>query len=63
MTEREIVKMVQKEKSGHTDFSAGYWRKADPTTLQSCYDKGFLRWNGDKLVVTPLGKRSCGGAL
>lgn len=61
MTEREIIKMVQKEKSGPTDFSAVYWRKANPTTLQACYDKGFLRWVGDKLVVTPLGKRSCGG--
>jgi hypothetical protein len=60
MTERDIVRMVQKEKSEHTDFSAVYWRKADPATLQSCYDKGFLRWNDDKLVVTPLGRRSCG---
>ncbi len=63
MTEREIIKMVQKEESGPTDFSAVYWRKADPATLQACYDKGFLRWNGDKLVVTPLGKSSCGGLL
>jgi hypothetical protein len=61
MTERDIVRMVQKEEAGLTDFSASYWRKADPTTLQSCYDKGFLRWSGEKLVVTPLGKRACGG--
>jgi hypothetical protein len=61
MTEQDIVRMVQKEKSDYTDFNATYWRKADPTTLQACYDKGFLRWDGDKLVVTPLGKRSCGG--
>ncbi|KKM25579.1 hypothetical protein LCGC14_1593640 [marine sediment metagenome] len=61
MTEQEIVRMIQKEEAYHTDFNATYWDKVDSATLQSCYDKGFLRWNNDKLVVTPLGKRSCGG--
>lgn len=62
MTELEAVKMVNGDLSPHTDFSDPYWLGVDPIVLQSCFDKGFIRWNGNgKLVVTPLGRRSCGG--
>lgn len=58
MTEREIVKKIDGDKSSHTDFSD--WQDSDSEVLSSCFDKGFIRWNGGKLVVTDLGRRSCG---
>ena len=62
MTEQEMVKKVDADLSPHTDFSSPYWLGSDSNVLESCFDKGFLRWNGNgKLVVTPLGRRSCGG--
>ena len=64
MTEQEAVKMVAGDLSPHTNFSDPYWSKADPIVVQKCFDKGFIRWtaNQTKLVVTPLGRRSCGGS-
>lgn len=61
MTEREVVQIVAADTSPITDFSDEHWEDVDPATLESCYNKGFLRWDGEKLKVTPLGRRSCGG--
>jgi len=63
MTEQEAVRMVQGAPEGATDFRGSYWDDVDIVTLQSCFDKGFLCWdaNETQLIVTPLGKRSCGG--
>ena len=61
MMEREAVKMVQDDPSAITNFQSAYWEDVDPVVLDTCFDKGFLRWEGEKLIVTPLGKRSCGG--
>ncbi len=62
MTEQQVVKIVQADASLHTDFGDPYWAGIDPIVLQQCFDKGFICWNGrNKLIVTPLGKRSCGG--
>jgi hypothetical protein len=61
MTEQEAVKMVTGDLSPHTDFSDPYWVGVDPIVLQKCFDKGFITWAHNKLVVTPLGRRSCGG--
>jgi len=61
MTEREAVKMVQDDPAAVTNFQSGYWEGVDPVVLDSCFDKGFICWEGEKLIVTPLGKRSCGG--
>ena len=63
MTEREIVNVVRSDASPITDFNASHWNGIDPLVLNTCFDKGFLRWSFGKLVVTPLGKRSCGGPL
>jgi len=60
MTEREVVRIVA-EAGPITNFDDPYWEDVDPVTLNACFDKGFLRWNAGKLVVTPLGRRSCGG--
>jgi hypothetical protein len=63
MTEREVVRMVweREQFDRYTDLGDDRWNEMDSIALQTCYDKGFLRWKDDKLVVTPLGKRSCGG--
>ena len=61
MTEQEAVRMVQGAPEGATDLKDSYWREVDPTTLDKCFDKGFIRWVGARLDLTPLGRRSCGG--
>ncbi len=65
MTELEVVKIVwrREQLDEYTNLGNRRWDDVDSITLQSCYDKGFLKWNGDKLVVTALGRRSCGGGL
>jgi len=65
VTELEVMKVVLKREQldEYTDLGNCRWDDVDSITLQSCFDKGFLRWNVDKLVVTPLGRRSCGGGL
>lgn len=62
MTELEVMKVVLKREQldEYTDLGNHRWDDVDSATLQSCFDKGFLRWLGDKLVITPLGRRSCG---
>jgi len=62
MTEQDMVRKVQGDLSPHTDFNDPYWHSADSRVLESCFDKGFIRWDdNDKLIVTSLGRRSCGG--
>ena len=63
MTEQDMVRKVDGDLSPHTDFTDPYWVGADSSVLESCFNKGFIRWNGNgKLMVTPLGRRSCGGS-
>ncbi len=61
MTEQEAVRTVQLAPEGTTDFENSYWRGVDYITLNKCFDKGFIRWIGSRLDLTPLGRRSCGG--
>lgn len=61
MTEQEIVHIVAAKAGAITNFDDSYWKDVDPRVLNSCFDKGFIRWASGKLVVTPLGRRSCGG--
>jgi len=60
MTEQEVVRMVQDAPPGPTDFGAPYWVSTDETVLQKCFGKGFIWWVAGRVIVTPLGKRSCG---
>lgn len=62
MTELEVLKIVlEREKlDEYTDLGDDRWDGVDDRTLESCFDKGFLKWSGDKLIVTPLGKRTSG---
>jgi len=61
MTEGKAVRMVLNDPAEVTDFESLYWVGINLLTLQSCFDKGFIRWDGQKLIATPLGKRACGG--
>ena len=61
MTEKEVVHIVACATEAITDFNNPHWAHVDSRTLNSCFDKGFIRWVGGKLSVTPLGRRSCGG--
>ncbi len=62
MTEQEMVRKVQDDLSPHTDFNDPYWHSEDSRILETCFGKGFIRWDDNgKLIVTPLGRRSCGG--
>ncbi len=61
MTEREAVRMAQRAPEGATNFDDPCWDGVNPAVLNTCFDKGFLRWFNDKLIITPLGRRSCGG--
>jgi len=63
MTEQQVVQIVWKREhlDRYTDLGDDRWDDMDSITLQACYDKGFLKWSDEKLVVTPLGKRACGG--
>jgi hypothetical protein len=62
MTEREVVIFVEERalQDTKTVFADGTWDTVDFRTLESCYQKGFLLWAGDKLVLSDLGKRSFG---
>lgn len=61
MTELAVIKIVQNDLAPTTDLGSSYWKDVDLITLQLCFDKGFLRWSYNKLVMTPLGIRSFGG--
>jgi len=70
MTERDVLQIVFEEETlrtvfgdldSPTDFNSPRWEEVDSIVLQSCFDKGFLTWNQNKLVVTDLGRRTFGG--
>lgn len=61
MTEREVIQVVESDSALTTDFSDPHWEGIDPRVLESCFGKGFIRWVGEKLIITPLGRRSCTG--
>ena len=61
MTEREIVHLVAARTEPFTDFDDPCWEGIDPSVLNSCFDKGFLRWSNGKLVLTALGRIACSG--
>jgi len=63
MTELQAMHMVRGAPMGITNFDDPYWKSTDPLVLNSCFDKGFLRWVNGRLTATPLGVRSCGGGL
>ncbi len=60
MTEQQIVHLVADKAGTITNFDEPYWKDIDPRILNVCFDKGFLRWAAGKLIVTPLGRSSCG---
>ncbi|KKM25580.1 hypothetical protein LCGC14_1593650 [marine sediment metagenome] len=61
MTELEIMELVITDPACRTNFDDLHWTNIDQASLNSCFDRGLIRWNAGKLSLTPLGSSTCGG--